>query len=298
MPALDEISSAIKETGTKIDASVVAVGGGRGSGVVLDKGKVLTNAHNLRGDSTRVTFSDGRTEQGQVAGADVDGDLVVLEVDTGNAPALGWAKGEAALGDIVFGSARGSDDSLRVTAGFVSATARSFRGPRGRRVSGSIEHTAPLGRGSSGGPIVNAAGELIGINTNRLGEGFYLAIRADADTRSRVDALARGEVPTRIKLGVALAPAHVAKRLRRSVGLPDVDGVLVRAVEDESPASKGGVQKGDLITGAAGKTIVSLDDLFEALASVKPGTTVELKIVRGAEDLTLSAPTVAEETSK
>jgi serine protease Do len=291
MPVLDEISTSIKETGTKIDHSVVAIGGGRGSGVVLEKGKVLTNAHNLRGDSTRVTFADGRTEQGRVSGADVDGDLLVLDVETGNAPALSWAKDMVALGDVVYGSARGSDQSLRVTAGFVSATARSFRGPRGRRVSGSIEHTAPLGRGSSGGPIVNGAGELLGINTNRLGEGFYLAIPADADTRSRVDALGRGEVPTRIKLGVALAPAHVAKRLRSSVGLPDREGVLVRGVEDESAADAAGVQKGDLITAAAGKDIASIDDLFEALASVKPGGSVELKIVRGAEDLTLSAPT-------
>jgi S1-C subfamily serine protease len=138
---------------------------------------------------------------------------------------------------------------------------------------------------------VNGAGELLGINTNRLGEGFYLAIPADADTRSRVDALGRGEVPTRIKLGVALAPAHVAKRLRSSVGLPDREGVLVRGVEDESAADAAGVQKGDLITAAAGKDIASIDDLFEALASVKPGDSVELKIVRGAEDLTLSAPT-------
>jgi serine protease Do len=145
---------------------------------------------------------------------------------------------------------------------------------------------------------VNEAGELLGINTNRLGEGFYLAIRADKDTRARVDALARGEVPTRIKLGVALAPAHVAKRLRRSVGLPDRDGVLVRAVEDDSPAAKAALQKGDLITEAAGKSIASIDDLFEALASVEPGTAVELKIVRGADELTVSAPTKAEETSK
>ena len=68
----------------------------------------------------------------------------------------------------------------RVTFGFVSGTGRSFRGPRGRRVAGAVEHTAPLMPGSSGGPVVDLAGNLLGINTNRLGNGFYLAIAADA----------------------------------------------------------------------------------------------------------------------
>ena len=82
---------------------------------------------------------------------------------------------------------------LRVTFGFVSGIDRTFRGPRGLRITGSLEHTAPLLPGSSGGPVLDAEGQLLGINTNRLGEGFYLAIPADEALRGRVDALARGE---------------------------------------------------------------------------------------------------------
>ena len=80
-----------------------------------------------------------------------------------------------------------------MTLGFVTGVERSFRGPRGRRITGSIEHDAPLLPGSSGGPIVSAEGKLLGVNTNRLGEGFYLAIPADENLRTRVDSLARGE---------------------------------------------------------------------------------------------------------
>ena len=87
------------------------------------------------------------------------------------------------LGQVVFAAARGRH-GLRVSFGLVSGTGRSFRGPRGRRIAGSVEHTAPLARGSSGGPLVDAEGRLLGINTRRLGDGFYLAMPADAALRS------------------------------------------------------------------------------------------------------------------
>src|SRR5205823_1110623 len=112
-----------------------------------------------------------RTAEGRVAGRDIDGDLAVIEVDTGEAPALPWADGAApGIGTPVFGLANPGGRGLRVTFGFVSGVDRSFRGPRGRRITGSLEHTAPLLPGSSGGPVVDAGGQLLGINTNRLGE--------------------------------------------------------------------------------------------------------------------------------
>ena len=116
-------------------------------------------------------------------------------------------------------------------------------------MAGAVEHTAPLMPGSSGGPVVDLDGRLLGINTNRLGNGFYLAIAADAALRDRVTALGRGESPTRRRLGVGLAPSHVARRLRRAVGLPERDGLLVREVEEDSPAAKAGIAEGDLHRG-------------------------------------------------
>jgi serine protease Do len=173
-----------------------------------------------------------------------------------------------------------------VTLGFVTGVERSFRGPRGRRITGSIEHDAPLLPGSSGGPIVSAEGKLLGVNTNRLGEGFYLAIPADESLRTRVDSLARGESTGRVRLGVGVAPAHVARRLRRAVGLPDADGVLVQQVEDDSPASRAGLAPGDLIVHAAGRPVSGTDDLYQALDSAADGE-IELALLRGADERTV-----------
>ena len=172
-----------------------------------------------------------------------------------------------------------------MTFGLVSAVSRAFRGPGGRRIDGSVEHTAPLAPGSSGGPLLDATGRLVGLNTNRIGEGFYLALPADAALRGRVDALARGESPVRPRLGVAVAPSHVARRMRRSVGLPERDGVLVRGVEDGSLAAAAGIQSGDLIVEAGGKPVTDADDLFAALAAVE--IPFEVKIVRGADERTV-----------
>ena len=167
----------------------------------------------------------------------------------------------------------------------MSAIARAFRGPGGRRIEGSVEHTAPLAPGSSGGALLDASGQLVGINTNRIGEGFYLALPADAALRSRVDALGRGESPERPRLGVAVAPSHVARRMRRSVGLPERDGILVRGVEDGSLAAAAGIEAGDLIVEAGGKPITDADDLHAALATLE--LPFEVKVVRGTDERTV-----------
>ncbi|MGP8000535.1 MAG: S1C family serine protease, partial [Streptosporangiaceae bacterium] len=160
-----------------------------------------------------------------------------------------------------------------------------FRGPRGRRITGSLEHTAPLLPGSSGGPVLNAGGQLLGINTNRLGEGFYLAIPADTALRGRADTLARGEsAAPPPRLGVALAPAQVARRLRRSVGLPETDGLLIRGVEEDSPAARAGLAQGDLIVAAGGQPVRDPDDLFDALQAAGQDGTIQLTVVRGTDE--------------
>ena len=189
------------------------------------------------------------------------------------------------VGTAVFGAGASHGGGTRVTFGLVSAVARAFRGPGGRRIAGSVEHTAPLAPGSSGGALLDADGKLVGLNTNRIGEGFYLALPADAALRARVDALGRGESPTRPRLGVAVAPSHVARRLRRSVGLPERDGILVRGVEDGSLAAAAGIEAGDLIVEAGGKPITDADDLLEALASLE--LPFEVKLVRGTEERTV-----------
>ncbi|HEX2063841.1 MAG TPA: S1C family serine protease, partial [Acidimicrobiales bacterium] len=174
---------------------------------------------------------------------------------------------------------------LRVSLGMVAAVGQAFRGPRGRRIRGTIEHTAPLARGSSGGPVVDAEGRLLGLNTNRLGDGLYAAIPADADLKARVEDLGRGESPTRVRLGVGLAPPRAARQLRRAVGLPDRDGLLVRAVEDDSAAARAGLRTGDLLVEAAGRPLPGIDDLHDALDQLEAGGALPLRVARGADDL-------------
>ncbi len=286
MTVLNEIQAGIVRLAEGAGLAVVGIGQrwGVGSGIVLGQGRVLTNAHNVRGDQVTVTFADGRTAEGSVAGHDIDGDLAVINVDTGEAPALPWATGaSASIGMPVFALSNPGGRGLRVTFGFVSGIDRTFRGPRGRRITGSVEHTAPLLPGSSGGPVLNGAGQLVGINTNRLGEGFYLAIPADQALQGRIDALGRGESTTPPRLGVAIAPGHVARRMRRAVGLPDIEGLLIREVTEGGPAARAGLAQGDLIVAAAGSPVRTADDLFDALHAAGEGT-IELTIVRGADE--------------
>jgi serine protease Do len=289
MTILDEIGASIRQLAEGAGTSVVGIGQrwGVGSGIVLGEGTVLTNAHNVRGDQVTVTFSDGRAAEGNVAGRDIDADLAVIGVDIGEAPALPWADGAPAeIGMPVFALANPGGRGLRVTSGFISGVERTFRGPRGRRITGSIEHTAPLLPGSSGGPVLSAAGHLLAINTSRLGEGFYLAIPADQALRDQVGTLARGESAPSPRLGVAIAPGHVARRLRRAVGLPDTDGLLIRDVTGDSPAARAGIAQGDLIVAAAGHTVRTPDDLFDALHAARGGT-IELTIIRGTDERTV-----------
>lgn len=286
MTVLAELETSIRGTAEAVGPAVVGLGRGwsLGSGVVVADGRVLTNAHNLRGEEVTVTFADGRRETGRVAGVDPDVDLAAIAVDTGDVVAVPWDP-EApapAIGAAVFALANPGGRGLRVTSGFVSAADRRFRGPRGRRIAGAIEHTAPLPRGSSGGPLVDAEGRLLGLNAIRQEGGLILAIPADQHLARRADALWRGEPAQRARLGVAVAPPRVARRLRRAVGLPERDGLLVRAVDDEGPAARAGIEPGDLIVAVDRRPVDGVDALYDVL-DLAPEQ-LALTLVRGDQE--------------
>jgi serine protease Do len=290
---LNALQEAIASAAEQVGPSVVGLGRGwgLGSGVVIAEGRVLTNAHNLRREQVTVSFADGRRVAGELAATDSDLDLAVIELDTGDAPAIAWEPDEApSIGTPVIALANPGGRGLRATLGFVSAEGRSFRGPRGRRIGGAIEHTAPLPRGSSGGPLVDVEGRLLGLNALRLDGGLILAVPATAAVKERALKLARGEAPATPRLGVAVAPPRVARRMRRAVGLPEREGLLVRAVEPDSPADAAGVERGDLLVAAGGRELDGVDALYDALDAVSQnGGTLELTIVRGTDERTVSA---------
>lgn len=307
MGVLEEIAAATAAVAGSAGPSVVGIGGdqasgrgwGLGSGVVIAAGKVLTNAHNVRAGEVSVVFADGRSETGTVSGVDLDGDLAVLSVETGSAPAIAWPDSTEvpSVGAVIFALSNGGGRGLRVTAGQVSSVGRGFRGPRGRRIAGSIEHTAPMAHGSSGGPVVDAAGRLVALNTNRAGEGFYLALPADAELARRVDALGRGETPYRPHLGIGIIPGRAARRIRQAVGLPEQDGLLVRLVEESSAAAAAGLEQGDYIVKAGGSAVAGVEDLWKVMETMAPGSALELTVLRGTEErtATISLPAPAAE---
>ena len=289
---LDELAATVSATAESVGPAVVGLGRGwgRGSGVVIGDGRVLTNAPVLRGEEVAVRRADGEVALGRVAGADDALDVAVIAVDTGGAPAVAWesaAVAELRAGQAVFALADPGGRGLRTTFGLVTATGRSFRGPGGRRIGGSIEHSAPLPRGSSGGPLVDAGGRLLGINSVRMEGGLLLALPADAGLQSVTERLARGEAPARPRLGLALAPARAARRLRAAVGLPERDGLLVRGVESDSPAAQAGLEKGDLLVAAAGRPLEDFDTLLDALEAAKGE--LPLTVVRGTEERKVTA---------
>jgi serine protease Do len=297
-----DLQEAIAAVAARVGPATVGFGRGwgRGSGVVVAPGRVVTNAHNLRSEDVTVAFDDGRREQGKVAGVDADLDLAVIEVPTGDVEPAAWDPSHEApsIGTAVIALASPGGRGLRATPGFVSAAGRSFRGPRGRRIGGAIEHTAPLPRGSGGGPLVDLDGSLLGLNSIRLDGGLILAVPANEAFADAVERLARGEAPRRPRLGVAIAPAHVARRLRRAVGLPDQTGVLIRSVADSSPAAQAGLERGDLIVRAAGEEVDGVDALYRALDSVTPSTVLELEVLRGAEERRVAVDLDQEEAER
>ena len=293
MSVLEELEGTIQTAVERFGPAVIGLGQGwgRGSGFVIDSNRILTNAHNLRGDEVTVTFHDGRRETGRVLASDVDVDLAVIEADTGEVEPLQWSEEDLEslpIGRSVLALANPGGRGLRVTPGFVSSTARRFRGPRRHRLGFAIEHTAPLPRGSSGGPLLDRAGRLLGVNSIRTDGGLILAVPADGAIRERVERLSRGEAPQRVRLGVAIAPPRVARRLRRAVGLPERDGVLIRGVERGSAADRAGLERGDLIVAAGGRELDRMDALYDALDGAGAGGRLELKILRGAEERTVT----------
>ena len=286
MAVLEELQNVITGTAERHGHSVVGLGRGwaLGSGTIVAKDQVLTNAHNLRRDEVTITFADGTRETGTVAGVDPDLDLAVIKVPTNGRPPLEWAEdGEPQIGAPVVALGNPGGRGLRVTLGFVSSGPRSFRGPRGRRVAGAIEHTAPLPRGSSGGPLLDSNGQLLGINTIRVDGNLILALPVAA-LRERVEALGRGEEKSTPRLGVAVAPPRVARRMRRAVGLPEREGLLVRGVQDGSPAAAAGIERGDLIAASGTQEIASVDELYSVLDSLPEDGKLPLTVVRGTDE--------------
>ena len=290
MGALEELSTAVGGVAERVAPAVVSIGGGwrGGSGVVIGPGLVLTNAHNVHHDEVPVGFADGRQATATVAGVDADGDLAVVKVDTGGIAPLEWAAdGAAAIGTPVL-AVTGTPLGPRVTLGLVSSVARAFRGPRGRRISGSIEHTAPMARGSSGSALVDVQGRLVGIE-HQPRRGRLLPGHPDRQRPSSP----RGHAGPR-RIGGAAAARHRG-RARPCGATAPAGGGPARSRRAAGPRGRrrdaGGRSRdpsGDLLVEAGGRPLTGVDDLFDALGTVNGSGALQVKVVRGAEERSIS----------
>ncbi len=266
-------------------------GARRGSGLLVAQDRIAVLAHSISRPPVELVYSDGDAVDGELIGVDRRHRVAVLGAPSGERPIVRWAEAAPEIGDPVFALPKPGATGLRITEGRVSSGPLTVRGRHGRAVEGVIEHTAPLPRGSGGGPLVDETGAVLGVNVLRADPGFLLALPA-AVVRSSIDRVLQGGEQAG-HLGVALVPPRASRRMRAAVGLPPRDGLLVREIEEGGPADRAGVQAGDLLVGIGETDLREIDDVHAAIDAADD--TVSVRIVRGTDELELSVPLGAAE---
>lgn len=295
---LDAYSRTVTGVVERVGPSVAAVrvgGTGAGSGFLFTPdGYLLTNSHVVRagqrrpaGDAElRVSLEDGRDFAARRVGDDPDTDLAVLHIDGISKGALAHAplgttatlkRGEIA---IAIGNPLGYEHT--VTSGVVSALGRSMRASNGRLIPNVIQTDAALNPGSSGGPLLNARGEVVGVNTAIIAgaQALCFAVAVDIATWVIPQLLQHGRV-RRAWLGVGGSTVPLHRRVVLAYELPQARGVRVLSVEPASPAEAAGIRRDDLIVGLDGVAIDSVDRLHQTLDAGRIGREVALKLLRG-----------------
>jgi S1-C subfamily serine protease len=258
---------------------------GSGSGTILSPdGIVLTNNHVVEGASTiELALNDARRFPARVLGRDPDTDIAVLRAETNDRlpPArLGNSKkirpGQIA---IAIGNPLGFEST--VTAGIVSAIGRSLRAQNGRLIGDVIQTDAALNPGNSGGPLVNARGEVIGVNTAVImgAQGICFSVAANTAQHVLTQILQHGRV-RRARLGVAGDQVALPQRLKARTGLTQASGVRVVEVQVGSPAHAGGLEPGDVIVGLDKDVVTGIDDIARILDGSRIDKRVAIAILR------------------
>ncbi len=265
---------------------------GLGSGVIVTQdGYILTNNHVVDdADEVRVELPDRRTFTAKVVGTDPASDLAVLKINASSLPTLALGDSDAVkVGDVVLAVGNPLGVGETVTSGIISAKGRTT--DRGDSYQDFLQTDAPINHGNSGGALVSASGELIGINSQILSPsdgniGLGFAIPSNM-ARNVMDQLIKHGTVRRAKLGVTVQ--SVTADLAASLGLPSARGALVSNVEDGSPAAQAGLKQGDVITEYNGKPVSDSNQLRNDVASSTPGSSVSMKVYRDGRTDTVQA---------
>jgi len=263
-----------------------------GSGVIIsDQGFILTNHHVIEGaDEIRVVLSNGDTLAAEIAGTDPDTDLAVIKTNRTNLPAITVGDSQyLRVGDVVLAIGNPFGVGQTVTMGIVGATGRNQLGIN--TFENFIQTDAAINPGNSGGALINAYGELVGINTAIFsktggsdGIGFAIPI-----------ALAKGVMDQILKQGrvvrgwLGIAGQDITPEFAKAYGLPEIRGVMVSGVLQGGPADQAGIEPGDIITRIDNRVPGSTFDILSIISTMSPGTKVEIRGLRGDKNLKLEA---------
>jgi S1-C subfamily serine protease len=298
--ALDAYSAAVVGAVETVGPAVVSVyvggsaddaaraRGGAGSGVVVTPdGYVLTNEHVVQQTRTaRVAFVDGRSVSATVVGRDPATDLAVLRAHAAGLPHAQVLTAAPRVGQLVVAVGNPLGFESTVSAGVVSALGRSLRSRHGRLIEGVVQHTAALNPGNSGGPLVDARGGVVGINTAIIAQAQGIGFAVPSVTAQWVlaEILTQGRV-RRAYLGISGRDRPLDRRLVRALDLPLMRAVEVMSRDPEGPAVQSDLRPGDLIVSVNAVPVDGIDALYRYVSRWPVGTPLPLTIVRRTQRL-------------
>jgi S1-C subfamily serine protease len=290
---LDTYSQTIAAVANRVAPSVVNIrvqserGSGGGSGFLITRdGFILTNSHVVHGArEIEVTLHDARVYPAQLIGADPETDLAVVRIDAPNVHHARLAdSSRIRVGQIAVAVGSPYGFQQTVTAGIVSALGRSMRAESGRLMDDIIQTDAALNPGNSGGPLLDSAGEVIGVNTAVIlpAQGICFAIASNTAHWVAGWLIKEGRI-RRSSIGLAGQNVPLHPRVVRFHKLPNDRGVLVAEVEPGSPAALAGIEKGDTVIGFKGHAVATIDDLHKRLIAAEIGVASPIMFLRGTE---------------
>lgn len=263
--------------------------GGSGSGFVFTPdGFILTNSHVVSGaQSIHVVLSDGSRFEASLVGDDPDTDLAVVRINGPLLPATSFGSSNGLkVGQLAIAIGNPYGFQTTVTAGVVSALGRGLRAKSGRLIDDVIQTDAALNPGNSGGPLVDSAGRVIGVNTATIIQAQGLCFAIAVDTAKFVASrLMRDGRIRRSYIGMAGQNVPMLRRVAHHYGLPNKNGILIISMDEGSPAKKAGLEEGDLIYRFAGETIQGIDELHRMLTEERVGVEQRINVIRRTRDL-------------